>query len=78
MSLQETTSKLLSSLQSFMLFYGGRFPSMFILTRVAIDNKYRRNARPQPVRREAKLLAANVILIVVIVAVAWLLRFYNR
>lgn len=50
-------------------------PSMFLLTAIIVDNKFRKKTRIQPVKTEIKLLYLNIILILATVAVVKLVKF---
>jgi hypothetical protein len=53
----------------------GSIPSMFLLIAIALDNRYRKKTRVQPLKTEIKLLTINTALILVAVIIIGLIRF---
>jgi hypothetical protein len=55
----------------FSVFYSiiwGTIPSIFLLTSIRLDNKYRKKARLQPLTSEVKLLVINIAIILILIA----------
>lgn len=52
----------------------GTIPSMFLLIAIALDNRYRKKTRVQPLSTEVKLLTINVAIILVAVIIIGLIR----
>jgi hypothetical protein len=49
----------------------GTIPSIFLLIAIALDNRYRKKPGLQPLKTEVKLLAINIIIILVTVTINW-------
>ena len=53
-------------------------PSIFLLTAITLDNRYRTKARKQPIRIEVRLLIVNIIIILIAIAIIGLIRLNNQ
>ena len=65
----------------FAVFYSiiwGTVPSMCLLMAITLDNRYRSKLRLQPTRTEFKLLIANVIILLVTIAIVGLIRINEQ
>jgi hypothetical protein len=70
----DTNFEVLVFFSTFYSIIWGTIPSMLLLIAIALDNKYRKKARVQPLKTEVKLLTTNIIIILVAVIIISLIR----
>jgi len=66
--------KVLVFFSTFYSIIWGTIPSMFLLIAIALDNKYRKKRKMQPLRTEVRLLIINIGIILVAVVIIGLTR----
>jgi hypothetical protein len=59
---------------AFYSFIWGTIPSMIFLSVISFYNKYSKKTSVQPIRTEVKLVAINIIIILVTVSIVWFVR----